>query len=510
MDERTLLDRPLAVSQINAMLRSLVKESFYNLCIEGEVSTFRPSANGHWYFRLKDERSQIDAVMFRSANAMASFIPRDGDLVLVKGSIDVYEARGTYQVIVQSIEHAGLGALLVQLEKRRQYYQSLGWFDDASKPPLPRFPRNIGVVTATTGAAIRDILDTTGRRAPSVDITIYPALVQGDQAAHSIASAIRQADELGLSDVLIVGRGGGSVEDLLPFSDDEVVKAIHECSIPVISAVGHEIDTSIADLVATRRAITPTDGAAIATEGYYELRTSLGPIMRQLTQLMSHKLVLASSSVPSMEYLGSIMERKVGSMEPESLEGIRTIVSQKTDALTLRLSYAFDGAVLAIHSRTSGYGDRLSRLSDECGTCAALLTSRVSQRMAGCMLEASSALERRMMDAQRSLDPLSASSLETVMGRRVQDAAMELEREWERATMAMARRFEAASSDLSRIWSACEALDPAGVLARGYAIVRDADGRIVHETGQVHPGQTIEIRLTDGSIAARVEDGGIG
>ena len=121
MDERTLLDRPLAVSQINAMLRSLVKESFYNLCIEGEVSTFRPSANGHWYFRLKDERSQIDAVMFRSANAMASFIPRDGDLVLVKGSIDVYEARGTYQVIVQSIEHAGLGALLVQLEKRRQY-----------------------------------------------------------------------------------------------------------------------------------------------------------------------------------------------------------------------------------------------------------------------------------------------------------------------------------------------------------------------------------------------------
>ena len=126
------------------------------------------------------------------------------------------------------------------------------------------------------------------------------------------------------------------------------------------------------------------------------------------------------------------------------------------------------------------------------------------------MLEASSALERRMMDAQRSLDPLSASSLETVIGRRVQDAAMELERAWERATMAMARRFEAASSDLSRIWSACEALDPAGVLARGYAIVRDADGRIVHETGQVHPGQAIEIRLTDGSIAARVEDGGVG
>ena len=265
--DNTLLDKPLTISEINQLLKAFIRERFYNICLVGEISSFRPSANGHWYFTLKDEKSQISAVMFRSANAMCPFTPCDGDLVEVTGNLDVYEVRGTYQIIIQSMKHAGLGAILAQLQKKKEYYQSLGWFDPDGKPPLPLYPKNIGVITASTGAAIKDILDTTGRRAPSVDITIYPVLVQGESAPAMIAAAIRQANELSISDVLIVGRGGGSIEDLLPFSSDEVVKAVHESEIPVISAVGHEIDTSLCDYVATRRAITPTDAAVIATEG---------------------------------------------------------------------------------------------------------------------------------------------------------------------------------------------------------------------------------------------------
>ena len=169
MDENILAGHSLSVSETNHLIRTLIKESFYNISIVGEVSTFRPSANGHWYFKLKDEKSQLDAVMFRSAAAIAPFTPKDGDFVEVHGSIDVYEPRGSYQIVIQRITLAGVGQLLAQIQKRKEYYQSLGWFEAEGKLPIPPYPTNIGIVTATTGAAIRDMLDTTRRRAPSVD-----------------------------------------------------------------------------------------------------------------------------------------------------------------------------------------------------------------------------------------------------------------------------------------------------------------------------------------------------
>ena len=504
MDERTLIDRPLAVSEINAMLRSLIKESFYNLCIEGEVSTFRPSANGHWYFKLKDEHSQIDAVMFRSANAMAPFVPKDGDLVQVRGGIDVYESRGTYQIIVQSIEHAGLGAILEQLEKRKAYYQSLGWFDAEAKPPLPRFPRNIGVVTATTGAAIRDILDTTRRRAPSVDITIYPTLVQGDTAAGRIAAAIRQADELGISDVLIVGRGGGSMEDLLPFSDDEVVRAIHECSIPVISAVGHEIDTSLSDYVATRRAITPTDGAAIATEGYFELSGTLPSLMKQMRELLSARYYRLCASLPSMEYLEGLMARKVASLEPAPLDVMRRIILQKADSMQLRLSYGFDSACDAVASRLDGDERRRQELAAECDRSAMRLVDMTKEALEQMMRDIGSCVEGGVLRAQGALAGLSPHSLEAVLASHRREAESRLASLADMASMATQSRLTGFSDALKRVWNECEALNPAGVLARGYSIAYDAEGRIVRSTRQLHVGDSMRIRVGDGSIAASV------
>ena len=293
----------MCVSEINSLIKTFVRERFYNLCIVGEVSTFRPSANGHWYFKLKDSTSQIDAVMFRSANALCGFVPSDGDKVEVRGSIDVYEARGTYQIIVQDMRKEGLGDILAQLQKRKEYYQSLGWFETEGKPVLPLYPRNIGVITAATGAAIKDILDTTGRRAGNVDVTVFPVLVQGPQAAPMIAAAIRQANDLALCDVLIVGRGGGSVEDLLPFSEDAVIRAIHDSGIPVISAVGHEIDLSLLDLVSDVRVSTPTAAAEKAVPDKEDILFDLDQKRNLLTKNIQNRILKLKYQISSYKNL---------------------------------------------------------------------------------------------------------------------------------------------------------------------------------------------------------------
>ncbi len=267
-----LREKLFSVTEITELIKDTLEEGFKNVLISGEISNCRPSSTGHLYFTLKDKNAMISAVMFKGRQKSLTFTPKDGMLVKVSGNISVYAMRGSYQIICDSIEKAGEGDILAMLEERKKKLAAEGLFDSARKRRLPMFPERAAVVTSPTGAAIRDILRVTGRRCPGLDITILPAPVQGDQAAAKIAEQIRRAGDFNMGDVLIIGRGGGSLEDLLPFSDEEVVRAVAESPIPVVSAVGHEIDTSLSDLAADVSAPTPSAAAEIISAGRIELQ----------------------------------------------------------------------------------------------------------------------------------------------------------------------------------------------------------------------------------------------
>jgi exodeoxyribonuclease VII large subunit len=260
-----------SVSEITRILRSILEEEFPDITVEGEVSNFRPSSTGHYYFSLKDKDSVISVVMFRNRAAFLRLKPKDGMMVRARGSLSVYPKRGTYQLICETLEGAGQGDILAMIEERKKRLAAEGLFDEARKKPLPLLPSRIAVVTSPTGAAIRDILRVLKRRNSGINLLVLPTPVQGDEAAPKIAEQIRIANLHRLADVLIVGRGGGSLEDLLPFYEEEVVRAIADSEIPVISAVGHEIDMALSDLAADLRAPTPSAAAELVTASRDEL-----------------------------------------------------------------------------------------------------------------------------------------------------------------------------------------------------------------------------------------------
>ena len=264
-----------SVSQITDLIKEILETSFRTIIIEGEISNWRPSAAGHIYFTLKDNNAQIKAVLFRGAAMKLNFRPKDGDKVRCTGSLSVYAPQGNYQIIVNTMEIAGAGNILQMLEERKRKLAAEGLFDESRKKPLPLFPRTIGVVTSPTGAAIRDILNVTKRRNPGMNIIVLPAIVQGEGAAQTICKMIEIANFYQLCDVLIVGRGGGSLEDLLPFSEESVVRAVAESRIPTISAVGHEIDWALCDYSADRRAPTPSAAAEMAVPLLADLKQDL-------------------------------------------------------------------------------------------------------------------------------------------------------------------------------------------------------------------------------------------
>lgn len=264
-----------SVSQITSLIKEILETSFRTITIEGEISNWRPSSSGHIYFTLKDNVSQIKAVIFRSAAYKLSFSPKDGDKVRCTGNLTVYVAQGNYQIVVSKMEPAGTGNILQMLEERKQKLAAEGLFDSEKKRPLPLFPKTIGVVTSPTGAAIRDILNIAKRRNPKINIIVLPAIVQGDGAAQTIIKMIEIANFYKLCDILIVGRGGGSLEDLLPFSEENVVRAVSSSNIPVISAVGHEIDWALCDYAADFRAPTPSAAAEMAIPVLEDIKIEL-------------------------------------------------------------------------------------------------------------------------------------------------------------------------------------------------------------------------------------------
>ena len=271
------------VSQITGLIKETLEGGFRNLSVEGEISNFRPASSGHIYFSLKDRDAMISCVLFRGNAIRLGFKPSDGQLVRIKGDISVYAKRGNYQIIVTSMSLAGEGAILQMLEERKRRLAEEGLFDSRRKRPLPLNPGSIAVVTSPTGAAIRDILQVIRRRHAGVSVRILPAAVQGDGAAEQISRQIRTANMHKMGDVIIIGRGGGSLEDLLPFSDETVVREITASSIPVVSAVGHEIDWALSDFAADMRAPTPSAAAELVTASRDELSARAAAALRYLT-----------------------------------------------------------------------------------------------------------------------------------------------------------------------------------------------------------------------------------
>jgi len=277
----------LSVSELNHRLRSTLEDRFASVWVAGEISNLRVPASGHVYFRLKDPGAQIAAVMFRSAAARVPFRPRDGMEVIIRGRVSLYEARGDVQVYVDAMEPKGVGGAQLALQQLKEKLAAEGLFGADRKQPLPAWPRTVGVVTARTGAAIHDIITTLRSRAPGVRILLRPVTVQGKQAGAEIAAALRDLAEDGTADVIIVGRGGGSIEDLWAFNEERVARAIAACPVPVVSAVGHETDVTLADLVADARAATPTAAAALVTTDGRAAQAHLRRVARALHVAMA-------------------------------------------------------------------------------------------------------------------------------------------------------------------------------------------------------------------------------
>ena len=285
-------DEYLTVSQLNAYLKTKFRndDNLRNIFIKGEISNFKTYTNGHSYFTLKDEKSQIPAVMFQRSRRLLKFKPKNGMKVIIKGSIDVYERDGKYQLQANRITEDGIGELHIAFEQLKKKLDKEGLFDDAHKKEIPKYPQRIGVVTARTGAAIRDIITTIKRRYPYCEILVFSTLVQGDMAAPQIVRQIRHAQEFEI-DTLIVGRGGGSIEDLWPFNEEIVAREIYHCEIPVISAVGHEVDWTISDFVSDKRAATPTAAAEIAVPEIKEVKYKLDQLNKRTNNAINEKLI---------------------------------------------------------------------------------------------------------------------------------------------------------------------------------------------------------------------------
>lgn len=437
----------LTVSDLNREARQLLERGFARIWVEGEVSNLARPASGHMYFSLKDDGAQIRGAWFRQRQRQRVAVDlANGDRILACGRVSIYEPRGDYQLIVEQVETAGEGALLKQFEALKQRLAAEGLFDEARKKKLPELPRAIGVVTSPSGAAIRDILSVLGRRFPAVPVIVYPAAVQGETAAAELVAALGRAVERAECDLLIIGRGGGSLEDLQAFNDETLARAVFDCPIPVISAVGHEVDFSIADFVADARAPTPSGAAELAVPDQAEWLRGLA--------LSRQRLVSAASRV--------LQDR-----------------SQAVDWLARRLGRASPAARVE---------QRLERLAQLRKSLTAALGTLIASR--------SRRLER---NAGRLLAGSPAGRIERLQNR---VGAAEA-----RMSNAILRRLERSANRLAVAGRALDAVSPLATLARGYAIVSDAStGSVLIDSDSAKAGDEIVARLARGSLIATVTE----
>ena len=340
----------LKISELNNYIKNLLDGDIFlnRVYLKGEISNFKNHTRGHLYFTLKDDTSRISAVMFQSSAVKLTFTPEDGMNVLVSGRISAYPAQGSYQIYIDKMEVDGLGALYIEYEKLKKKLAMMGLFDENHKVPIPKFPEKIGVITASTGAAVRDIMSTIKRRYPICEAILFPCLVQGKDAAPDIVRQIKRADAFGV-DTIIVGRGGGSIEDLWAFNEEIVAKAIYECKTPIISAVGHEIDWTIADFVADLRAPTPTGAAEMAVPTVLDINTLIDNYKIRLnkniknmvnTKFIKLRSLRQSFILKNPMSMYEVKEQKLDALIENINKDIKSIIVNKENLLNnLKLSY---------------------------------------------------------------------------------------------------------------------------------------------------------------------------
>ena len=340
--------RKLTVTELTELIRRALEGGFPQVVVEGELSNFKPSSTGHLYFTLKDAGASIQGIMFKNRIRSLTFEPRDGMLLKVRGSLSVYAQRGTYSIVVEEMERSGEGDILAMLEERKRKLAAEGLFAQERKRPIPRFPETVGVVSSPTGAALRDILNILKRRARGVRVVILPAPVQGAEAAPIIARRIQQANHWRLADVLIVGRGGGSLEDLLPFSEEAVVRAVACSHIPVVSAVGHEIDWALSDFAADLRAPTPSAAAELVSESREETLNNVRAMGSELLSYLKNRierirLLARPFRADDLEYrFRSILQPRLMRFD-EARDAVLENMQERTMELRRRLQLARTG-----------------------------------------------------------------------------------------------------------------------------------------------------------------------
>ncbi len=434
----------LSVTSLNRMAKSLLEGHFPNVLVEGEISNLAMPASGHWYFTLKDEGSQVRCAMFRNRNMGAGFRPRDGMLVLVRGRLSLYEGRGDYQLIAESVEEAGDGALRRRFEMLKQKLAAEGLFASERKRPLPEHVRHVGVITSATGAVIRDIISVLRRRFPAIRITLLPVAVQGAEAPAAIVKAIATANrrqaELGL-DVLIVGRGGGSLEDLQAFNEESVARAIHDSSLPVVSAVGHETDFTIADFVADLRAPTPSAAAEL-----------LSPDQNEMLQ------TLEGFALVFRKLIGDRLQRDTRQL------------------LWLTRQLKHPGRRLQEHAQALDMLEgRLQRATRHRLAHTANALERLRQRLS--LLSPVTAIRQQLLRQE-------------ALGHRLQ-----------RAMLQTLHRQQAALGQLAR---SLDSVSPLQTLRRGYSITFDARQQVVRSVASLQPGQSLRTQLGAGVVLSTI------
>ena len=464
----------MTVSVLVGRVKDALREAFDGrVTVVGEISNFKRHTSGHLYFRLKDAACSIDAVMFRGPAGRVAFEPADGLEVVVEGRVDVYDVRGQLQLYAQRMTPKGVGSLELAFRQLKEKLAAEGLFEASRKKPLPGFPRAVGVVTSPTGAAIRDIRRTLARRWPAVEVYLFGSLVQGPGSAEQVAEAIGLLDaaagRLGI-ETIVVGRGGGSLEDLWAFNTEAVARAVAAASTPVISAVGHEVDVTICDLVADVRAATPTAAAELAVPDRREVARHVATLSQRLTRRVAESVATARAALAAIG-------RSVVFRDPTGRVRTQT---QRLDEASHRLRAAVAGAVAA--------GRR--RLERPVGVLAATSPVRLRER-------AASAVDRL---AGRLVWVLGAASKRA--GEAVSVLAERMAGANPRHRVELARqRVEAARRQL-------EAMSYRSVLRRGYSVTRGEGGRIVRGVNEVAAGETIETELADGRVRSRVEPDG--
>ena len=442
--EETPARRIWPVRDLVEQVRQLVERKFVDVWVEGEISNFRPAPSGHVYFSLKDAEAQLPVVLFRRQAMLLRFRPEDGLHVLVRGRVGIYEQRGQLQLVAETLEPVGAGSLQLAFEQLKERLKAEGLFDADRKRPLPAFPRAVGIVTSPSGAVIRDFLNIVGRRHSGLNVMLYPASVQGESAPVELEDALARLNASGLVDVIVIARGGGSLEDLAVFNSERVARAIAGSTLPVVSAIGHETDFTIADFVADLRAPTPSAAAELITEAQHKVAERVADQALRLERAARFRVLQARQQVDSL------------------------------------------------HAERAEW-----RISS--------LLQRLQQRLDDCVVSLERSMRERLRADRRATDEFAELVMRHDPRRLLGETRERLASTSTRLDRSMERLVRELSAHIHATEARLHALSPLEVLDRGYALVHDANGVLIRSIAQLGPDEVIRTRVRDGSFSSRIQ-----